>query len=81
MTFRINLIDVIKSPGMPGGVSGLELAKKLRAEKSSLRVIYTSGYSPDIVGKDSDLRDGMNFLQKPYSVEKLAKMVRDVLDQ
>ena len=34
----------------------------------------------DIVGKDFVLRQGLNFLQKPYSPQKLARAVRECLD-
>ena len=66
---------------MPGGLSGLELARVLTSDKPSLRVIYTSGYSADIMGKNFDLRDGINFLQKPYVIPKLAGSIRNALDQ
>ena len=65
---------------MPDGMTGRELAEKLQAEKPALKVIFTSGYDPDVVGKDFVLREGLNFLQKPYHPRKLAKTVRDCLD-
>jgi len=43
-------------------------------------VIFTSGYSADVVGKDFVLRRGLNYLQKPYHPHKLALTVRDCLD-
>jgi hypothetical protein len=43
--------------------------------------IYTSGYSPGMAGRDSSLLEGRNFLPKPYSMAKLAKVVRDCLDR
>ena len=42
---------------MPGGLSGFELAEKLRAEKPELKVIYNSGYTDDMLGENSPLRD------------------------
>jgi hypothetical protein len=45
-----------------------------------LKVIYTSGYSLDVVEQDFALRKGATFLQKPYSPEALAKTIRDQLD-
>lgn len=66
---------------MPGGISGRDLVEKLRLQKSSLRAIYSSGYSADVVGKDLELQEGMNFLQKPYSPHKLAATVRDARAQ
>jgi signal transduction histidine kinase len=79
---RRNQIDLILTDiVMPGGVSGLDLAKALRAEHPSLRVIYTSGYSADIMGKNFELREGINFLQKPYPPHKLAQTVRAALNR
>ncbi|HTA29763.1 MAG TPA: ATP-binding protein [Candidatus Cybelea sp.] len=65
---------------MPGGVSGPQLAQKLQAEDPGLKVIYTSGYSPGMAGKDIALLDGFNFLPKPYPPQKLAHLVRECLD-
>lgn len=66
---------------MPGNMTGLELAEKLKGEKPALKVIFTSGYSVEMVGKNLGLQRGVNFLQKPYSPPKLAQMVRDALDR
>ena len=51
---------------MPGGMNGHELAEALWKDRPGLKVIFSSGYSADIVGKDFRLESGMNFLQKPY---------------
>jgi two-component system cell cycle sensor histidine kinase/response regulator CckA len=65
---------------MPEGVSGQELAERLLREKPALKVIYSSGYTDDMLGKDSPLRDNPNFLAKPFDFHKLLKQVRDCLD-
>ena len=65
---------------MPERINGRELAEKLRAERPELKVIFTSGYSQDVVGHEFVLRQGLNFLQKPYPPHKLALAVRDCLD-
>jgi PAS domain S-box-containing protein len=65
---------------MPGGIMGSELAERLSSQSPRLKVIYTSGYSPGMAGKDASLLEGRNFLPKPYSVGKLAQFVRDCLD-
>jgi CheY-like chemotaxis protein len=66
---------------MPHGISGRELAQKLLAEKPGLKVIYSSGYSLAMVGSDMVLKEGLDFLQKPYNPSKLALAVRDCLDR
>jgi two-component system cell cycle sensor histidine kinase/response regulator CckA len=65
---------------MPGGVMGSELAERLAEKHPGLKVIYTSGYSPGMAGKDTSLLASRNFLPKPYSIGKLAQFVRDCLD-
>ena len=65
---------------MPGGTSGQELARKLQAAKPGLKVIYASGYSADIAGRDIELRRGENFLQKPYPPSQLLDSIRRCLD-
>lgn len=65
---------------MPDGVSGGELAQRLRAAKPELKVLFSSGYSTDLVGRNAYLQDGKNFLPKPYNPDKLAHTVRRCLD-
>jgi PAS domain S-box-containing protein len=65
---------------MPDRLNGRELAETLRAERPKLKVIFTSGYSADVVGKDFVLQRGLHYLQKPYDPQKLAVTVRECLD-
>ena len=65
---------------MPEGVSGGELAQRLLELDPKLKVVYTSGYSVEIMEKEFSFRPGFNFLPKPYPPSKLAKIVRDCLD-
>lgn len=71
------LTDVV----MPGKTSGVALGKLLLQEKPSLAVIYTSGYSEELVG--GEFRPGPNerFLPKPYTPRELGTLVRQCLDQ
>jgi CheY-like chemotaxis protein len=65
---------------MPEGLSGRELAEKLLRDNPHLKVIYTSGYSPGMAGRDIALLEGFNFLPKPYPPIKLAQLVRECLN-
>ncbi len=66
---------------MPEGMTGRELADRLLARQPELKVLYTSGYSPDVAGRDLSLHSGFNFLPKPYQPAELAQVVRTCLDQ
>jgi PAS domain S-box-containing protein len=65
---------------MPGGINGKELGQQLLQEKPGLKVIYTSGYSTEVAGRDFSLEEGVNFLAKPFEASKLAQTVRNCLD-
>jgi CheY-like chemotaxis protein len=63
-------VDVVLSDVMmPGGVTGLELAREIRRRYSDLPVILTTGYVESL----SDMGDGeFGLLLKPYTLEGLA---------
>jgi len=65
---------------MPGGIMGRDLAERLSSQSPHLKVIYTSGYSPGMAGRDTSVLEWGNFLPKPYSISKLAQFVRECLD-
>ncbi len=73
--FDLLLTDMV----MPEGLTGRDLAKQLRSREPRLKVIYTSGYSEEIMGSETELRDAP-FLPKPYGAPQLIKLVRDCLD-
>jgi two-component system cell cycle sensor histidine kinase/response regulator CckA len=52
----------------------------LLQENPKLKVIYMSGYSAEVVGKDFPLKEGDNFLTKPFQGSKLAQTIREKLD-
>jgi PAS domain S-box-containing protein len=65
---------------MPGGLNGREVAEKIWADKPGLKVIFSSGYGAETLGKDFVLDPKFNFLQKPYLPQTLANVVRRCLD-
>ncbi len=71
---RPNLVfsDIV----MPGGISGLELARKLRSRYPELPILLTTGYSEQVGGTH-----GFEVLQKPYEMSTLATAVQKVMKQ
>ena len=65
---------------MPYGITGRELAARLLKEKPGLKVIYNSGYATDLADEEFHLEDGVNFLQKPYSPQRLSETLRRNLE-
>ena len=65
---------------MPEGITGWELAEKLRTEKPRLKVICTSGYSEELNEGNLSMSEGIRFLQKPFRPRTLALTVRECFD-
>jgi CheY-like chemotaxis protein len=74
---KLLLTDIV----MPGGMSGNELAQQLQATKSSLKVVFVTGYNVDLNKQGFQPREGLNFLSKPFHPRQLARTIRACLDQ
>jgi two-component system cell cycle sensor histidine kinase/response regulator CckA len=65
---------------MPDGMNGRELAEQLKTRKPGLKVIFSSGYSAEALGKELS-QHNTAFLAKPYLPQQLAQLVRQTLDR
>ena len=74
---RLLLTDIV----MPDAMSGIELAQRLFQNNPKLKVIYMSGYSAEVASKDISLKEGVDFLTKPFQMHMLAQILRDCLDK
>jgi PAS domain S-box-containing protein len=70
------LTDVI----MPE-MNGKELFDKISEKYTDLKVLYMSGYTDNVIAHHGVLEDGINFIQKPFSVQALASKVREALEK
>ena len=75
-TIDLMITDVV----MPK-MGGKETAERLELLHPQMKVIYMSGYTDDAIVHHGVLAPGLNFLEKPFSPEKLAHKVREVLDK
>lgn len=74
---QLLITDVI----MPDGMNGVELVRILSQSTPNLRVIFTSGYTADLVHSEYKIEEGLNFIAKPYSLDALAAVVRNCLEK
>jgi two-component system, cell cycle sensor histidine kinase and response regulator CckA len=74
---RIDMLmtDVV----LPGELSGLQLAEKLKGEKPPLRIILATGYSRESVAPQSDAAKAFFVLSKPYTPRSLLQAVHEIL--
>jgi PAS domain S-box-containing protein len=72
-------IDILVTDVMMPGIGGRELAKKLSEIRPGISVLYLSGYTEDAVVTQGAKGPAVAFLQKPFTLQNLAKKVREVL--
>jgi two-component system, cell cycle sensor histidine kinase and response regulator CckA len=72
-------IDILITDVVMPGIGGRELAKKLTSLRPDISVLYLSGYTEDAVITHGALGPKTAFLQKPFTLQNLAKKVREVL--
>jgi PAS domain S-box-containing protein len=75
---RIHLLmtDVV----MPG-MNGRELAERLQTIHPDIKVLFMSGYTANVIAHRGVLYEGVNFIQKPFSMKELSLTVRESLDK
>jgi len=64
---------------MPG-MSGRELAERLRSSRPEMKTLYVSGYTDDAIAHHGVLEEDVALLEKPYSRGSLLRAVRRALD-
>ncbi len=72
-------IDILITDVVMPGFGGRELAKRLLLLRPGISVLYLSGYTEDTVVTQGVLGPGTGFLQKPFTLQNLAKKVREVI--
>ena len=65
---------------MPGGITGLQLARQFKAERPQLKIIISSGYSTEASTLSKLADDSLLFLPKPFQISTLCNTVRSKLD-
>jgi len=70
------LIDIV----MPH-MGGLELIELLRQVRKDFKVLYMTGNIDEMVVHHNLLKEGVNIVQKPFTVEELSRRVRGVLNE
>ena len=74
-------IDLLLTDVIMPGMSGRELAEVLRTREPGLPVLFQSGYTDDIVVRRGILHAEVAFLHKPFTIDALAKKIRDLFDK
>ncbi len=73
-SISLMLIDVV----MPG-MNGREVYNRARKKHPDLKVLYMSGYTSNVIAHHGVLEKGVQFIQKPFTVQQLLTKIREVI--
>jgi two-component system, cell cycle sensor histidine kinase and response regulator CckA len=73
-------VDLLMTDVVMPGINGRELAQKLLKLQPGMKVLFTSGYTENVIVHHGVVEENLNFIGKPYSLQELAKKIREVLD-
>ena len=77
---REGSIDLLVTDVVLPGMSGLRLARELRARRPGLRVLFMSGYTEQVIADRSGIDIGEHLLRKPFGNDALLAKLRAMLD-
>jgi len=73
-------VDLLLSDVVMPEMNGRQLYTTIAKDHPGMKVLYMSGYSDNVIAHRGILDSGVQFIQKPFTVEALAVKVRETLD-
>jgi CheY-like chemotaxis protein len=73
-------IDLLITDVVMPKMSGTELASKINKIKPEIKVLFMSGYTENVIVHQGALKEGIHFVQKPFSMNDFAKKVRETIE-
>jgi len=73
-------VDLLLTDVVMPDMNGRQLAEEMAQRVPGIRILFTSGYTENVIGRHGVLEPGIHFISKPYTPGGLARKVREVLD-
>ena len=80
-TEQAGAIDLVITDVVMPVMGGREMSTRLTAIRPGLKILFTSGYTDDVILNDVAMQPGTSFIQKPFTPDSLLPVVRAMLDR
>ena len=74
-------VDLLMTDVVMPEMNGRDLATALVSMCPDIKRLFMSGYTADVIAHHGVLDEGVQFIQKPFTMKELAVKIRNVLDQ
>ncbi len=74
-------VDLLITDVVMPGLTGRDLAHRVQAIRPGTPCLFMSGYPADVIADHGVVEEGIELLQKPFTVRELAEKVREILDR
>jgi CheY-like chemotaxis protein len=74
-----NQIDLLLTDLIMPDISGKKLSEQIKELRSDIKILFMSGYNEEVIDQHGVLKEGVNFIHKPFTVEGLANKVYEIL--
>ncbi len=73
-------IDILITDVVMPGMNGKMLATQIKARIPDMKILYTSGYTENVIVHHGVLEENVNFISKPFNTISLIEKIRSILD-
>lgn len=73
-------LDLLITDVIMPEMGGKELAEEIVKFVPGIKILFTSGYTDNHIVRSGRLDQGINFLQKPFSIKEISKKIRYILE-
>lgn len=73
-------IDLLLTDVIMPEMNGRDLSEELLKIQPTLKVLYMSGYTANVIGRHGVLDNQVDFIHKPFTIEDISKKIRRVLN-